>query len=325
MLKNVGRAVADVPDVRQTMGAILLGTLISLFLSGAVTIQAILYFRSHSGDRRIFRILVAVVWVLDLLHSAMLCNADWYYFIANFGDLNTTLQIPWQIAITIALTALITFLIHLFFSYRIYLLSKNIYIIIPILLITTFRLSAALVSTVEMIRLGTYASYVSHFAWVYTVGLSASITVDILVTATLCYYLHKRRTGFASMNDIITSLTISTVENGSLTVVTTLIALIFWLVNHHDSLIFLGLHFTISKSYANAFLATLNLRRTTGGSSVSRSRSDGRSRPIIFRDEGGGVCLTRTSRSSDGLGSGLETTKVHINIETTIQEDDVEA
>ncbi|KAL4248397.1 hypothetical protein ABKN59_006856 [Abortiporus biennis] len=325
MLHNVELVSVHPVDVRQTMGAILLGSLISLFLSGAMSTQAIIYFRLHPGDRFTFKTLVGTVWFLDLLHSVMLCSANWYYFIEHFSDVDATFQIPWEIAITIVLTAFITFLIHLFFSYRIYMLGQNKILILLIIAISTFRLGAAIVSTVEMNRLGNYADYVARFAWVYTVGLSTSAVVDILVTAALVYYLHRRRSGFTSMNDIITSLTIYTVENGMLTCLTTLLALIFWLANRRDSLIFLGLHFTISKSYANAFLATLNARPSRGGV-VSFSGPGPReipSRPLLFREGIGRISLSRTIGSAHEVDFDPQAsaTKVHITVETMVQQD----
>ncbi|KAI0789365.1 hypothetical protein C8Q75DRAFT_733635 [Abortiporus biennis] len=293
MLHNVELVSVHPVDVRQTMGAILLGSLISLFLSGAMSTQAIIYFRLHPGDRFTFKTLVGTVWFLDLLHSVMLCSANWYYFIEHFSDVDATFQIPWHALpllndkrvryLKASLQAFITFLIHLtccnpdyriisFFSYRIYMLGQNKILILLIIAISTFRLGAAIVSTVEMNRLGNYADYVARFAWVYTVGLSTSAVVDILVTAALVYYLHRRRSGFTSMNDIITSLTIYTVENGMLT----------------------------CKSYANAFLATLNARPSRGGV-VSFSGPGPReipSRPLLFREGIGRISLSRTIGSA---------------------------
>lgn len=33
-----------------------------------------------------------------------------------------------------------------------------------------------------------------HVQWVFTLGLSLSSVVDVVITATLCYYLHRQRT-----------------------------------------------------------------------------------------------------------------------------------
>ncbi|KAK7682503.1 hypothetical protein QCA50_014303 [Cerrena zonata] len=72
------------------------------------------------------------------------------------------------------------------------------------------------------------------------------------------------------MDNIIDSITLYTVENGLLTCLTTVISLICWLMMPHN-LIFLGLHFVISKLYSNTFLATLNARNGLRGRSRAQT------------------------------------------------------
>ncbi|KAI0789358.1 hypothetical protein C8Q75DRAFT_156143 [Abortiporus biennis] len=327
MTLSLMAALAEVRGVSPTMGAILVGSLISVFFSGIVAMQVFVYYRIYPKDRFIFKSLVGLIWILDLVHTGLVCGANWFYLVANFGNLDSTDVIPGTVAVTIVLTAIITWLVHMFFSHRILTLSKSIYITAPVAILATFRLCAAIVSTSEMIRIGHYTGFVNNFAWVFTMGLASAAIVDVAIAAVLCYYLNRSRTGFTSMDGIIDSITLYTVENGMLTCITTIISLICWITMPHN-LIFLALHFGISKLYANAFMATLNARKVLRGKSQGSSDRNHHSLPILFSSEGG---ESRSGRFGGSRGIGISssrgepiTTKVQINVETTIQEDDRE-
>ncbi|KAH8099875.1 hypothetical protein BXZ70DRAFT_1008849 [Cristinia sonorae] len=251
--------MGDVGDVRDTLGATLIGAFLSAGLSGILSLQVIFYFRIYSLDFSRNRIMVGVLWVLDLLHIAMTCSATWTYLIANRTNDAISDYIPWTIAVTVALTAIITFIVHCFFAQRVYNLGgRNLWLTSPIVILAFGRLFAALVSTSEMIRLRSYAAFVDQFGWVFTVGLSLSVAVDVLITVSLLAILRRSRTGYGTTTDhIIDTIALYTVETGMITSVTTVVSL--WVCMPHN-LIFLALHFTISKLYANSALATLNTR-----------------------------------------------------------------
>ncbi|TCD66511.1 hypothetical protein EIP91_001287 [Steccherinum ochraceum] len=252
--------MGELGDVRDTLGATLIGAFLSAGLSGILTLQVIFYFRIYSVDVSRNRIMVAGLWILDMIHISMACSATWTYLVANRQNDAITDFIPWTIAVTVALTAIITFIVHCFFAQRVYSLSgRNLALASPIFLLAFGRLFAALVSTSEMIRLQSYTAFVDKFGWVFTVGLSLSVAVDIIITVSLLVILRRSRTGYGTSTDhIIDTIALYTVETGMVTSVTTVVSLICWVSMPHN-LIFLALHFTISKLYANSALATYDM------------------------------------------------------------------
>jgi len=248
-------------DLSSTFGALLLGGLVAVCLSGIVTVQSFVYLKLYSTDATRTKSIVGVVWSLDTLHSGFVCASVWYYLIESFGDTASIDFIPWSLALTIAITAILTFLVHCFFVHRIYKLSNNKWHFAgPIAVLAFFRLMAACVTTSEMIRIKTFSGYALQFKWVFTLGLALSSVVDIGITGVLCYKLRSSRTSSSSMNQILDSLVIYTFENGSLTSAATVISMVCWLLMPHNR-IFLGIHFVIGKLYANSLLATLITRK----------------------------------------------------------------
>ncbi|KAH9914898.1 uncharacterized protein BXZ73DRAFT_81507 [Epithele typhae] len=311
-------------QLEESMGSILIGSLIALFLSGAVSIQAVLYFQMYTRDSFGLKTTVGVIWLIDLFHSAMTMVANWEYLIVNFGAWDVMDTIVWSIAVSVVLTAWITFFVHCFFIHRIYRLSRgNLWLTVPLALIALLRIVSANISTSEMIRLKSYSEFVTDYSYVFTIGLSSAASLDVLITAAMCFYLRRGRSGFGSMDKIIDSITAYTIETGMLTCVTTTVSLICWLAMP-TNLVFLGLHFAISKLYANSFLATLNARKSLVAK--SQGSGDGAEQhplplmfPSPFERRRAASRLERWSQRSH------TETRLQVTVEKTIQRhDDVE-
>jgi hypothetical protein len=111
--------------VPETFGALLVGGLVAAVLSGVVDVQCFAYFKFYPSDFTRIKVLVTIVWLLDFGHTIFVSSSLWDYFIVHFGDIHRIDNIPPTLAITIATTAINTFLVHCFFVHRIYKLSQN--------------------------------------------------------------------------------------------------------------------------------------------------------------------------------------------------------
>ncbi|KAF8890129.1 hypothetical protein BD779DRAFT_289594 [Infundibulicybe gibba] len=250
--------------VPATYGALLLGGFLAYGLSGVVVVQCVLYFKLYPRDVHMVKAMVAAVWFLDMLHSALIITSLFDYFITFFGVSSRIEHIPWPIALSVVVTALQTFLVQCYFAQKILRSSNNNwYITGPIVLLALLRLMAACVSTVEMTRLHQYSAFTEKYpGWVFTTGLALSAGVDIIITGWLCYFLWeiRGRMGSTIMIQVVDALTLYTLENGALTCMAAIASLACWLAMP-TNLIFLGLHFIMEKLYANSLLASLNTRK----------------------------------------------------------------
>ncbi|KAG1786463.1 uncharacterized protein HD556DRAFT_1052830 [Suillus plorans] len=240
-------------------GAVLLGGFFASVLSGVITAQTVTYIKQYPNDTSTTKSIVAVTWILDSIHTGLVCTTSWIFMVQGFGDESKIDYIPVPLAISVALTAFLTLIVHCFFAHRIHKLTHNDWRISgPIVVFAFLRLVAALVSTVEMIELQTMTAFRHKVEWVFTTGLALSCVVDVLVTAGLCFTLRRNRS-HSNMDRVINTIVLYTLENNALTSVATIISMICWVAM--DNLIFLGVHFVLSKLYANSLLATLNSRK----------------------------------------------------------------
>ncbi|KAF8638660.1 hypothetical protein AX17_002041 [Amanita inopinata Kibby_2008] len=249
-------------DIRNTLGALLIGSFAAAAFSGVVSVQTFVYLKLYPGDRLGIKLMALTVWLLDMCHTIFVCRTVWWLLITHFGVHSKINVLPWSLALTIIFTAILTILVHFFFVYRVHKLSnENFYISIPLALLALSRLGFACMATVQMITLRLLSEFVKKYTWTFTTDLGISSVMDVLITVCLCYLLkRKQRRHPSRMDRVLDLLMLYAFETGALTCIATLIALTCWLAMP-TNLIFMGLHFVIIKFYANSLLATLNTRK----------------------------------------------------------------
>ncbi|EJD07968.1 uncharacterized protein FOMMEDRAFT_150579 [Fomitiporia mediterranea MF3/22] len=324
-------------DLRLTYGAMFIGSVISVFLSGIGTLQAYMYFRHYGRkDSRVIRLMVLAVWILDFIHTVFICHAVWNYLVLNWGNLQELDRLIWSIGASIGVTGLVTFIVQMFFTFRVWRFSKrNKYLGICVTCMAAVRLGSALATSVEMIRLGHYSTFIREFRWLFTAGLALSCFIEILLTSSLCYYLQINRTGYSTMDEIIHRLLMYTVSNGLITTFASLLAMLFAATMPHNFL-FISLHFVIAKTYINSVLATLNSRdalkkRDDSNLIAVQISVEGHSQPHFRRYNPN----NRSPPVSDNRGIALATAdhfaederqagdlKVHVHVEQAFHSDE---
>ncbi|KAF8270643.1 hypothetical protein EI94DRAFT_1722189 [Lactarius quietus] len=113
--------------------------------------------------------------------------------------------------------------------------------------------------------------------WITTISLSASAFADVLIAASMCWYLYRKRTGFTRTDSIIASLMAYSINSGLLTsifgVATSITVRIFLVIYSFgaplfydqfaaspSSLLCVPFYWILSKCYVNSLLAMLNSR-----------------------------------------------------------------
>ncbi|KAI0298876.1 hypothetical protein BC826DRAFT_997106 [Russula brevipes] len=311
-------------DVRDSLGALLIGCFVAVALSGLVTFQVGIYFRLYKTDSRWNRVIVVAVWILDIIHTCLICASLWKYLIANFGNVTARREgvVPQTVALSVAATAFITIITHLFYLRRLVHLSKyNWFIIGPTLLMAVGRVVCGLITTTELIRYRTFPAFTARYKSVWALGLSFSSVVDIVITFGMCFYLQESRRGFGTMDELIDEIIIYTINNGTITCVATVVSTICWLVMPHN-LIFMALHFPIAKMYANSLLATLNMRREFRGRAAP-PKENGNPLPVLFPDSynRNNIADQRIRGGSIEFTDVTDTKGLHITVEKTVQYD----
>ncbi|KAG7090551.1 hypothetical protein E1B28_009659 [Marasmius oreades] len=186
----------------------------------------------------------------------------WTWFVADFGTPERLDEIPIGISLSVGATGILTFLVHGFYAYRIYNLSSPKYrlvVTIPIIMLALLRIGFSFATVHLMLKVPSLVNFKAQYRWIFSLGLVFSSVDDILITIAMMVLLQGSRSLSLSLDAVISSLILYTLENGALTSAATVTTMICWLVM--DNLIFLAFHIIIAKLYANSVLALLNCRQ----------------------------------------------------------------
>ncbi|KAH9929007.1 uncharacterized protein BXZ73DRAFT_102163 [Epithele typhae] len=241
-------------------GAALLGTYISTMLYGFTTFQTYRYYQlSWTTDTMFLKLYVFIIWILETLHTALSIAFTFRFAIVNYGNLAAfEVTKPSDDAVTFS-TAVISFLVHLFYCRRLWILSNNSFVLVGVVLILSFANFGMELATGALTFVHPKLSDFHLITPYYTGSLSLAAAVDIIIAASLSYLLYRHRGMMESTNTIITKITAYAITTGALTTVTNIIILICF-VTMPDNLWYLCFYSFIPNLYTNSFLAMLNSR-----------------------------------------------------------------
>ncbi|KAF8328002.1 hypothetical protein F5887DRAFT_1009489 [Amanita rubescens] len=191
--------------------------------------------------------------------------------ILEYGKSTALEYFPTMFAAEPAAIVAVSTPIQLFFAWRIWLLTKSIWIPMIISLFALVSLAGGIWTTVKVaiIRLFILKPELHPPALVWFL---ASCISDVCITAVLVISLSKRKTGFAATDDAISKIIRLTVQTGLLTALFAIGDVVFFMTLPHTGLNFLW-DLALSKLYSNCLLSTLNAR-----AALSNNMSSGNSR-----------------------------------------------
>ncbi|KAI0960798.1 hypothetical protein AcV7_000085 [Taiwanofungus camphoratus] len=258
--------------VKSTMGAILLGLVFSSTVFGVTLLQTYQYYDRYWSDTLWLKLFVALIGALDTAQLVTVIHSNWWFLIQNYGNINSLTIVPWSLGVEVGITTSIGLLVQSFFAMRVWMLSRGNRIITgTIILLTTtqFVLGVYYAAKGQETKL---AVTIATITWASTASLACSIAGDVVITSSMCFFLHRSRSGVKRTDKLIDVLIIYTVNTGLLTTICAICTIILSETNsgsYWDTMFY----FMISKSYVNSALATLNarerLRKTVWNSSAT--------------------------------------------------------
>ncbi|TEB20165.1 hypothetical protein FA13DRAFT_1801262 [Coprinellus micaceus] len=284
----------DVISIHETFGAGLVGALVNAIMYGLTTLQTYLYYMYYPKDGRTNKLLVAIVWVIDTVHTVLVSMCIYFYLVSNYDNRKDSRQDIGHYS----LRSYATSSFHVWFKA----FSSFEYTNLPRLVqsggfggVLGFIVFAHLVFGIldcgilvsnnccdmgpaeGLKRLDSFIkkdfSRLSEFTlFAATPFAITAVLADVLIAGSLCVLLHGSRTGFRSTDALVTTLIVYAVNRCLLTALMAIIEVIVFSLKSY-ALWYLAIDFVIGKLYANSFLATLNSRQALRSISGS-NRSD---------------------------------------------------
>ncbi|KAK0487955.1 hypothetical protein IW261DRAFT_1558999 [Armillaria novae-zelandiae] len=89
-------AAVVIPSLGTTIGAALVGAMLSSLLFGITVLQAFIYYRDYPNDWKLYRYSVGILWVLDAFHLSLTIHAIYHYTVDSFGNFAALGNVVWS-------------------------------------------------------------------------------------------------------------------------------------------------------------------------------------------------------------------------------------
>jgi len=247
-------------DVDNTLGALLIGTLVSYALFGVATTQAYVYYGRFPDDSLKMKSLVAAVWCGEFAHAICIAVSLYTMVITNYGHPELLVHLPNSLIASTVIGSLVAYFIQSFFAYRIYALSNSLWIPCICWTLSLFRVVPP---NVVMFAYGIHESipdFLTQWCWLFDAVWAVSAVNDLLIAGTLVFLLYRRRAGGLRHTAAVVDKMIQwTIETGVVTSITS-IAMMGVFLTMRFNFIWMAIFVVIPRLFSNSLFASLNSR-----------------------------------------------------------------
>ncbi|KAF7360285.1 hypothetical protein MVEN_00757900 [Mycena venus] len=178
-------------DLDGTIGAYELGTLVSYILFGVTTTQVYIYYSRFPNDPRGLRYMVAFIWSCEMVHVVLVGCTLYQITVADYGHPERLILTPRPLAMAVMISAFVGTVVQVFFAFRIYRLSKSLYIPWLSWILSFSLLLGAIAVCFYGLRIETIPEFEGQFAWLLNSLWTGGAVNDLLIAGTLVYWLKK--------------------------------------------------------------------------------------------------------------------------------------
>ncbi|KAJ7791336.1 hypothetical protein B0H14DRAFT_3890662 [Mycena olivaceomarginata] len=248
-----------------TIGAFLIGVLVSYVLVGVLTAQTYIYYGRFPDDSPKLKALVAFVWVCEIIHGLCIGHGLYVYTICDYWHPDRIFggPSPPSMDTAVLFCAIIATCVQGFYGSRIYTFSGNLYIPILIWIMASLRLLAGFGNLISGLRMASLADHNRHWLWLSGFGWSISAATDLTIAATLVFHLHQQRKKVDKSSRtaaLVDKLILWTIETGALTSLSSIVALACFITMRHN-FIYLAFFTLEATMFSNSLLARTDSTR----------------------------------------------------------------
>ncbi|KAF8216941.1 hypothetical protein K438DRAFT_1798048 [Mycena galopus ATCC 62051] len=245
-----------------TLGEVQIALVVATWLFGILTLQTFNYFSAFPNDSKVLKGLVGVIWFLELGQTISCWHAMYIISVKFYGQTQHILVPPLSLVFAILFHAFIAIGVQTFFVYRVWVLSGHLPIPILCCVLNLVRLASNILLFAGVAKDRIYTSLTTKLRWEVILTGTTSPVVDIIISASLIYYLRDLRdTTFRQTTQIVNTIVIWTLERTLLTTATGVMQVVLYLaLARRNDLSWLVFFLIQGKLFSNSLLASLNGR-----------------------------------------------------------------
>ncbi|KAI9066295.1 hypothetical protein FKP32DRAFT_399573 [Trametes sanguinea] len=264
-MASLGPPTALLGEFKTDIGAWLVGTFLTTFLSGMLMQQTFRYFRLYPSDPIFMKTWVILAVILQLVTIALLMHTSYYYLVTYYlntavfskPDVSTLGVVPF-------FSSTSNVVCESFFARRVFMIGRRYRIVVlsaMTMIIVSWGFFLAVPVQVFRGRLtfGNLDSTSFSGEWTPTVGSALLLAGDVQLTAVLVYVLHRGRSGIKRTDSMVDVLIAYAITSGTLICILNLTSIVLFGVFPH-SIIYSACTLVTQAVYTNSFVVALNTR-----------------------------------------------------------------
>ncbi|KAF9443604.1 hypothetical protein P691DRAFT_808715 [Macrolepiota fuliginosa MF-IS2] len=260
-------------EISRTLGAAFFTFVCGCVLYGVTLSQVYQYFKVYPEDERVLKVAVALICLVDSLHSAFSIHMMWSWTVKGLGDDIASARVIWSIKAVGYLHVFMMLFVQGIYLSRIYIFTRksveigeltSIFVRISTMIGGLLALSAVVVFLIELQKVEVLLDFASGAKWIIYFVFSVTCAIDIGITVGMCFVLNRSKVRIRGVhlasNVVLSKIIIFFISSGLLTTIIAIVYMILYAALP-DVLLFVAATFSTSKLYANSVLAMINGRR----------------------------------------------------------------
>ncbi|KAK0449510.1 hypothetical protein EV421DRAFT_1424322 [Armillaria borealis] len=113
-------STAPISIPHKTLGALLIGLIVSSVIYGITCAQIIRYYQRYRSDSTRLKLAVGVVWLSETASQVMMIYALYYYLIRNRTNILALVDVNWSLVVPFGTNGLAALIIQVIFARQVY-------------------------------------------------------------------------------------------------------------------------------------------------------------------------------------------------------------
>ncbi|KAH8809519.1 hypothetical protein DL96DRAFT_1821797 [Flagelloscypha sp. PMI_526] len=255
------------PAVVDATGPFFVAIVENTFLMGALVIQGYCYWSQfHTSDKWFIKFVAVFPIFLEATQTVIVIHDGFDLFCRNFGNLTSILSPGFAWLYIAILETLTSVWVKLFYTWRLYVLTRNKWISAWIFILALISLITGIITGTVMFPFTDVREFVK-IDTIASVCLITNMLCDVSIMVCMIYFLRRSQTGFKRTDTLLWQIIILSLETGALCFLFTLLHLVFWR-RWPDHSWHLAVSIPEGKLYALSLLVILNQRVKLRGDST---------------------------------------------------------
>ncbi|GAA6059237.1 hypothetical protein JCM10212_006630 [Sporobolomyces blumeae] len=196
-----GAAAADasmpIPDLNAISGPFIIGTMLAMLLQGVTLHQGTVFWIGCKKAREplVYMAIVALMQVLDVIHTGFCINTIYEWCVRNFGNPATLAISPFSFMVEPAMAAVSATIVHSFYAHRILLIADgHLYgkiSAVGIIVFSTVQCGFGIAVTQKIVEYDYEFERFIAWLWGACVWLGTLAVTDLIICASYTYFLNR--------------------------------------------------------------------------------------------------------------------------------------